>query len=165
VFFWGGKGAVLKELKGEKMKEIFYLKLNVYILLTIIPLSILGYYFAVHNESLFFLYEWLLVALVVVSILFSIKNIVSIKNERKWIAISILAFLIQFSVLGLFLGPFSNISMIYLFYVVATLSFIVFLITIRKNKILKMIPIIFIIITGFFTLYMAFLNAMWGNGF
>jgi hypothetical protein len=147
------------------MKEIYYLKLNVYLLLTIIPLSALGYYFAVYNESLFFLYEWLLVALVIVSILFSIKNIVSIKNERKWIAVSILAFLIQFSVLGLFLGPFSNYPIIYLFYVVALVSLVVFLLTLRKNKILKVIPIIFMIVTGFFTLYMAFINVMWGNGF
>jgi hypothetical protein len=147
------------------MKEIYYLKLNVYLLLTIIPLSVLGYYFAVHNESLFFLYEWLLVALVVVSILFSIKNIVTIKNERKWIAVSTLAFLIQFSVLGLFLGPFSKYPMIYLFYVVALVSLVVFLLTLRKNKVLKIIPVIFIILTGFFTLYMAFINAMWGNGF
>jgi hypothetical protein len=147
------------------MKEIYYLKLNVYLLLIIIPLSVLGYYFAVYNESLFFLYEWLLVALVIVSILFSIKNIVSIKNERKWIAVSILAFLIQFSVLGLFLGPFSNYPIIYLFYVVALVSLVVFLLTLRKNKVLKVIPIIFMILTGFFTLYMAFINAMWGNGF
>jgi hypothetical protein len=152
-------------MEGKKIKEIHYLKLNVYLLLLIIPLSALGYYFAVHNESLFFLYEWLLVALVIVSILFSIKNIVSIKNERKWIAISILAFLIQFSVLGLFLGPLSNKLMIYLFYIVAILSFVIFIISIRKNKILKTIPIVFMILTGIFMLYMVFINAMWGNGF
>jgi hypothetical protein len=152
-------------MEGKKIKEIYYLKLNIYLLLLIIPLSALGYYFSVHNESLFFLYEWLLVALIIASILFSIKNIVSIKNERKWVAISILAFLIQFSVLGLFLGPLSNKLMIYLFYVVAIISFVVFIISIRKNKILKIIPIVFMILTGIFTLYMIFINAMWGNGF
>ncbi|RRN72976.1 hypothetical protein EI200_06605 [Peribacillus simplex] len=145
------------------MKETFYLKLNGYLLLTIIPLSILGYYFAVHKESLFFLYKWLLVTLVIISVLFSIKNIVSIKNKSKWVAISILAFLIQFSVLGLFLGALTHYLMFYLYYVVAILSFVVFIITIRKNKTLRIIPLIFTILTGFFTLYMVFLNALWGN--
>lgn len=155
------KKVIQKEEK--KIKETFYLKLNVYLLLTIIPLSALGYYFAVHKESLFFLYEWLLTALVIISILFSIKNIVSIRNGLKWVAISILAFLIQFSVLGLFLGPLTHYFMIYLYYVVAILSFIVFIVTMRKNKTFRIITIIFTILTGFFTLYIVFLNALWGN--
>lgn len=151
--------------EGKKIKQTFNLKLNVYLLLTIIPLSVLGYYFAVNNESLFFLYEWLLAALVIISILFSIKNIVSIRNELRWVAISILAFLIQFSVLGLFLGPLTHYLMFYLYYVFAILSFVVFIITIRKNNTLRIIPIIFSIITGLFTLYIVFLNALWGNNF
>lgn len=145
------------------MKETFYLKLNGYLLLTIIPLSMLGYYFAVHNESMFFLYEWLLVALVIMLAGFSIRNIVLIRETTRWVAISILTFLMQFSVLGLFLGPFSYFLMIYLYYAVAILSIIIFIITMRKNKTLKSIPIILIILTGFFTLYMVFLNMIWGS--
>ena len=128
-----------------------------------IPLSVIGYYFAVNNESLFFLYEWSLVVLVLISIVLSIKNIVSTKNNLKWVAISILAFLIQFSVLGLFLGPLTHYFMIYIYYVFSIISFVIFITTIRKNKILRIIPIIFTIITGFFTLYIMLLNVLWGN--
>lgn len=134
-----------------------------YLLVLIIPLSVLGYYFAVSKESLFFLYEWLLAAIIISSILFSVKNIVSIKNRLKWIAISILAFSIQLSVLCLFLGPLTHYVMIYLYYVVAILAFVVFFITIGKNKTFRVIPILFAIITGFITLYMVFLNVLWGN--
>lgn len=147
------------------MRETSNLKLNVYLLLAIIPLSALGYYFAVQKEELFFLYEWLLAALVIVSVLLSIKNIVSIKNEQKWIAVSILAFLLQFSVLGLFLGPLTHYWVIYLYYVVAVLSVVIFIITMGKSKRLKMVPIVFTILTALFTFYMLFLNAMWGNGY
>ncbi|MED3573884.1 hypothetical protein [Cytobacillus praedii] len=151
----------LKE--GENIKQTLNLKLNLYLILTIIPLSVLGYYFAVNVESLFFLYEWLLAALVLISILYSIKNIGSYRNELRWVAISILVFLIQFSVLGLFLGPVTHYLMFYLYYVFALLSFAVFIIAIRKNKTLRIIPISFTIITGIFTLYMLFLNTLWGT--
>lgn len=147
----------------ETIKETFNLKLNVYLLLIIIPLSILGYYFAVNNESLFFLYEWMLAALVISLIIFTVKNIVSIKDNLKWIAISILTFLIQFSVIALFLGPLTHHLMFYLYYVIAIVSFTVFIITIRKNKSFSVIPVIFFIITGLFTLYIIALNAIWGS--
>lgn len=147
----------------ENIKETFNLKLNVYLLLIIIPLSILGYYFAVNNESLFFLYEWLLAALVITLLIFSIKNIVSIKSNLKWVAISILAFLIQFSVLALFLGPMTHYLMFYLYYVIAIVSFTIFIITIRKNKTLRVIPLLFFILTGLITLYIMTINALWGT--
>lgn len=145
------------------MKNDFFLKFNAYFLLTIIPASFMGYYFAVHKESLFFLYEWMLSGIVIISILFAIKNMVSIKNERKWVAISIFSFLIQFSLLGLFLGPFTYYFMFYLYFAAAILSFLVFIITIRTNNSLRIIPVIFIILTGIFTLYMILLMALWGN--
>lgn len=147
----------------KNIKETFNLKLNVYLLLIILPLSILGYYFAVNNESLFFLYEWLLAVLIMTLISFSIKNIVSIKNNLRWVAISILAFLIQFSVLALFLGPLTHYLMFYLYYVIAIVSFTVFIITIRKNKTLRVVPLIFFMLTGLFTLYIMTLNALWGT--
>lgn len=147
----------------NNIKETFNLKLNVYLLLIIIPLSILGYYFAVNNESLFVLYEWLLAALVIALVIFSIKNILSIKNNLRWVAASILAFLIQFSVLALFLGPLTHHLMFYLYYICAIVSFAVFIITIRKNKTLRVIPLIFFMLTGLFTLYILTLNALWGT--
>ena len=147
----------------ETIKESFNLRLNVYLLLLIIPLSILGYYFAVNNESLFFLYEWMLAALIISLIVFSVKNLVSIKDNLKWIAISILTFLIQFSVIALFLGPLTHHLMFYLYYVIAIVSFTVFIITIRKNNSYRVIPVIFFIITGLFTLYIIALNAIWGS--
>ena len=147
----------------NNIKETFNLKLNVYLLLIIIPLSILGYYFAVNNESLFVLYEWLLAALVIALVIFSIKNILSIKDNLRWVAASILAFLIQFSVLALFLGPLTHHLMFYLYYLSAIVSFTVFIITIRKNKTLRVIPLIFFMLTGLFTLYILALNALWGT--
>ena len=147
----------------NNIKETFNLKLNVYLLLLIIPLSILGYYFAVNNESLFILYEWLLAALVIALVIFSIKNILSIKDNLRWVAASILAFLIQFSVLALFLGPLTHHLMFYLYYLSAIVSFTVFIITIRKNKPLRVIPLIFFMLTGLFTLYVLALNALWGT--
>jgi len=147
------------------VKETYSLKLNVYLLLAILPLSAIGYYFAVQKEELFFLYEWLLAALVVVLAVFSIKNIVSIKNEKRWVAISILAFLIQFSVFGLFLGPLTHFWLIYLYYVVAVLSIVTFIMAIGKIKILKAVPITFTVLTALFSFYMVFLTTMWGNGF
>ena len=147
----------------NNIKEMFNLKLNVYLLLLIIPLSILGYYFAVNNESLFILYEWLLAALVIALVIFSIKNILSIKDNLRWVAASILAFLIQFSVLALFLGPLTHHLMFYLYYLSAIVSFTVFIITIRKNKTLRVIPLIFFMLTGLFTLYVLALNALWGT--
>ena len=147
----------------NNIKETFNLKLNVYLLLLIIPLSILGYYFAVNNESLFILYEWLLAALVIALVIFSIKNILSIKDNLRWVAASILAFLIQFSVLALFLGPLTHHLMFYLYYISAIISITVFIITIRKNKTLRVIPLIFFMLTGLFTLYVLALNALWGT--
>ncbi|PQD93887.1 hypothetical protein CYL18_17150 [Pradoshia eiseniae] len=132
-------------------------------MLVIIPLSILGYYFAVNNESLFFLYEWLLAALVIALVIFSIKNILSIKNNLRWVAASILAFLIQFSVLALFLGPLTHHLMFYLYYICAIVSITVFIITIRKNKTLRVIPLIFFMLTRLFTFYILTLNALWGT--
>ena len=147
----------------NNIKETFNLKLNMYLLLIIIPLSALGYYFAVNNESLFFIYEWLLAALVIALVIFSIKNILSIKDNLRWVAASILAFLIQFSVLALFLGPLTHHLMFYLYYICAIVSITVFIITIRKNKTLRVIPLIFFMFTGLFTLYILALNALWGT--
>lgn len=136
------------------------LKLSIITLLAILPLSAVGYYFAVRHESLFFLYEWMLAALVILSAFFSIR---SMRNGVNWPARSVLAFTLQFSVLGLFLGPFSNYEMIIMYFVVAVLSVAVYIITLRKNKTYRGIPIVFTIVTGLFTVYMVFICMLWGS--
>ncbi|WP_236036300.1 hypothetical protein [Heyndrickxia oleronia] len=147
------------------MNETFNLKLNAYLLLLIIPISIVGYYFAVEKENLFFVYEWMLTVFVITLMLYSIKNVLMIRNSLIWVAISIFVFLIQFAVFALFLGPLSNFAMINVYYLAAIISFIVYVITLIKSNKMRMVPIIFIFITGIFTFYMVFINAMWGNGF
>jgi hypothetical protein len=143
--------------------EIKYIKINALLLLAIIPLSVVGYLFGVYNKSLFFLYELLLTLLIVGSTVLSIISIVKIKGNLKWISISILAFLIQFSVLSLFLGPFTKYGLFSIFYIVTFFATIIFIITFIKVKKFKLLPIIFIIVSIIFTFYMLFLNSLWGR--
>ncbi|WP_044748440.1 hypothetical protein [Bacillus alveayuensis] len=145
------------------MEEIKYIKINAFLLLAIIPLSIVGYLFAVYNESLFFLYEWLLMLLILVSAILSIISIVKIKGNLKWISISILAFLIEISVLSLFLGPFTKYSLFSVFYMVTLFVIIIFILSFRRTEKFKFLPMIFIIISIIFTFYMLFFNNLWGR--
>jgi hypothetical protein len=145
------------------LEEIKYVKINALLLLAIIPLSVVGYLFAVYNESLFFLYEWLLTLLILGSTILSIISIVKIKGNLKWVSISILAFLIQFSVLGLFLGPFTEYGLFSLFYIVTFFAVVVFVAAFRKIDKFKFLPIIFIILSIMFTFYMLLLNNLWGR--
>jgi hypothetical protein len=153
----------LYQKRGRKLGESNYIKINTLLLLAIIPISIVGYLFAVFNESLFFLFEWLFTLLILVSIIFSIISIVKIKSSLKWIPISILAFLVQFSVLSLFLGPFTEYRIFSLFYIVTFLAVVVFIIAFRKVNKFKFIPIIFLIFSITFTFYMLLLNNLWGT--
>jgi hypothetical protein len=145
------------------VKDDSLIKINAYLLLLVIPLSAAGYYFAVNKESLFFIYEWLLIVLVGGSIILAVFNIIKIKSKLKWIPASILSFLIQFTVFGLFMGPLTYSFLFYVYYLVALAAFVVFITTLKKNGTFKTIPIIFSILTVILTLYMAFLNALWGN--
>jgi hypothetical protein len=145
--------------------EIKYIKINALLLLAIIPLSVVGYLFAVYDESLFFLYEWLLMLLILVSTILSIISIVKIKGNLKWVSISILAFLVQFLVLSLFLGPFTEYSLFSVFYIVTFFAIMIFIATFRKVEKFKFLPVIFIIVSIIFTFYMLFLNSLWGRGF
>ncbi|MGX1901127.1 hypothetical protein EDD69_11341 [Thermolongibacillus altinsuensis] len=147
------------------MGEIKYIKINALLLLAIIPLSVVGYLFAVYDESLFFLYEWLLMLLILVSTILSIISIVKIKGNLKWVSISILAFLVQFLVLSLFLGPFTEYSLFSVFYIVTFFAIMIFIATFRKVEKFKFLPVIFIIVSIIFTFYMLFLNSLWGRGF
>ncbi|WP_047154509.1 hypothetical protein [Aneurinibacillus tyrosinisolvens] len=144
------------------MKEARLIKNNTYLLFAVVPLSIVGYLFAVYEESLFFLYEWFLTLLLAGSVILSIVSIIKIKSALKWISISFLAFLIQFSTLSLFLGPFTFRALFPLFYVVALLSILIFVITHKKVDKFKSLPIIFIFLSIIFLFYMVTLNSLWG---
>ncbi|WP_409305121.1 hypothetical protein [Peribacillus sp. SCS-155] len=145
------------------MKGTYSIKLNLYLLLMIIPLSALGYYFAVHDKTRFFLYEWLLAAIVIVSLFLSIKSIISSTNGSRWASMSIFAFLVQFSVLALFLGPLTHYAMFYVYYVATAFSLTVFIMAIRKKTALRLIPAIFILLSCSFTIYVLFLHALWAH--
>ncbi|MEH6939990.1 hypothetical protein V7056_19415 [Bacillus sp. JJ664] len=144
------------------MKDLRYITINSLLLLAIIPLSLVGYYFAVYNESLFFIYEWLLSITVVTVFILAIIGIVKIQSKLKWISISIFAFMIQFSVLSLFLGPFTKYPLFILYYFIAAIAFVLFILAIRNVDKLKFIPIIFTVLSVIFTLYMMLLNNLWG---
>jgi len=145
------------------LKELRYITINSLLLLAIAPISLIGYFFAVHNESLFFLYEWLLSLMIVGVILLAIVGIIKIKSKLKWISISILAFMIQFSVLSLFLGPFTKYPLFILYYFIAAIAFVLFILTIKKVDKFKFIPINFIVLSIILTLYMILLNNLWGK--
>jgi hypothetical protein len=149
--------------RGRRLGEIKYIKINALLLLAIIPLSVVGYLFRVYNESLFFLYELLLTLLILGSTILSIISIVKIKGNLKWGSISILAFLIQFSVLSLFLGPFTRYDLFSVFYIVTFFATIIFIITFVKVEKFKLLLIIFIIVSIIFTFYMLLLNSLWGR--
>ncbi|WP_456270951.1 hypothetical protein [Bacillus sp. AK031] len=145
------------------MGELNYIKLNTILLLAIIPLFAVGYFFAVSNESMFFLYEWLLTLLISSSIIVSLVSIFKIKSGLKWISASILAFLVQFSAMSLFLGPFTEYWGFTLFYIAAFCALVVFIVTLKKADKFKFIPVLFMVLTLFFTLYMILLNNLWGK--
>lgn len=134
-----------------------------YLLVAMIPMFILGYFLSVGYEEMFFIYEWLLGTVVLSVFVLSIKSIWEIKDERKWIAGSFFAFILQFFVLSLFLGPFTYYSIIFVYYGVALCAFLVFVIALRRNKTLRVIPSTFMVITGAFTLYVILLNNLWGT--
>lgn len=132
-------------------------------MLSIIPLLIIGYFFAVYKEDLFYLFEWFLTILMVVMLIYSIINVIKIKSNLKWIAISTLFFLMQLSVFCLFLGPFTQYEFFYLYYVVSILSFVIFIGSIRKASKYKFVPISFTILSIVLSLYMILLNSLWGK--
>lgn len=145
------------------MGDAQQIKLNVFILLSILPLSAAGYFFAVYKEALFFLYEWLLALVILVSFILSIKGTFGMKSNLKWISFSILAFLVQLSVLALFLGPFTENGLFYVFYFVSACTFAVYLAAFRKARHFKFLLFAFSFVSILFTGYMILLNSLWGS--
>lgn len=145
------------------MEKVQYLKTNLLLLLAIIPLSIIGYIFAVYEESLFFLYEWSLVMIVVTVIVLSVRSVVQTNGKSKWVPIAIAAFLIQFSVMGLFLGPLTNAALFVPFYAVSVIAITIFIMEIKKLEAHKWIPVTFFMLSCLFFFYMVLLNSLWGQ--
>lgn len=139
-----------------------YLKGAIYLLVAIVPLSIGGYFLAVNAEDLFIFYEWLLVAVVLTAFILSVKAVWENQGAGKWLAGSVVAFILQFTVLSLFLGPFTYYSMIFVYYGVAFLAFIVYVKALKKNRVHRAFPIILLVFTSVFTVYMFLLNSLWG---
>jgi hypothetical protein len=140
-----------------------YVKRSSFFLLAIFPVMIMGYYFAVYHESLFFLYEWALVLLVLGAGLSSLFGAVIAKGNEKWVLFSILAFSIQFASLGLFLGPLYFYPMFFVYYAATILAMTVYGITLVKVDHYRFISIIFMIVSVLLTLYMFLLQSLWGK--
>lgn len=155
---------IWKRVKGVRLlKELRYITINSLLLLAIVPLSLVGYFFAVHHESLFYIYEWLLSIIVAGVFILAIIGVVKIQSKLKWISMSILAIMIQFSVLSLFLGPLTKYPLFILYYFIAAIAFVLFILAIRKVDKFKFIPIIFTVLSIILTLYMILLNNLWGK--
>lgn len=145
------------------MNETKWVKMNIWLLFSIIPLSFLGYFFAVKKESFFFIYEWSVYFIIFASLIIAIVGIIKVKSETKWVSISILTFLIQFMILCLFLGPYSFYTMFPAFYLASLIALISYILTINKTKKFRFLTIIFLILNIVFLLYMMMLHSFWGN--
>ncbi|WP_374722508.1 hypothetical protein [Peribacillus tepidiphilus] len=139
-----------------------YVKVSGYLILAILPLSLIGYYFSGHHESVFFLYEWLFFTLLLGALTFSIIGVFK-NREQRWSLYSMVAFIVQFSVLSLFLGPLTFYQMFYFYYITATIGAFVYIWSIRKTKNYRFLPIVFFIISAMLTLYIVILNNLWGK--
>ncbi|MQR97227.1 hypothetical protein [Fictibacillus phosphorivorans] len=140
-----------------------YVKRSSFLLLSIFPVLIVGYYFAVNHENLFFLYEWALIVVVLGVGSISLIGAIKTKEKEKWVLLSILAFCVQFAVLGLFLGPLHYYPMFYVYYAATILAMTVFGITLSKVDNYRYISVIFMIISVLLTLYMIILQSLWGQ--
>lgn len=145
------------------MTSVQYVKSSSLLLLFIIPLSIIGYIFAIHNEDLFFLYEWAIVILVLCSGILAFMGSVKAKDKLKWILFSVLAFTVQISVLGLFLGPFSIYPMFFVYYMITFISLGIYVTSLLNATRFKSIVTILIVVSGLLTIYMIFLHGLWGT--
>lgn len=145
------------------MQTVQYVKSSTLLLLAILPVSFIGYLFAADYENLFFVYEWVLAAMVIASGVLALLGAIRTTDKLRWVLISVLAFITQFSVLGLFLGPYSIYPMFVVFYLVTFLSIGSYVVTIIVADRYKFIPVILLIISVLFTLYMILLNSLWGK--
>ncbi|MCA0173902.1 hypothetical protein [Bacillus sp. RAR_GA_16] len=153
------------ELSHEDLKltELSYVKINALLLFMIVPLSIIGYFLSVSNEEMFFVYEWSLVILLLVSFFLAIATLFIYKSSYKWLSYSILAFDLQFAVFGLFIGPYTFFELFSVYYVCSLLALIAFIATLKKVGAFRFLIVLFLFVTGLLTVYMAFLQSLWGT--
>ncbi|ANC76202.1 hypothetical protein ABE65_005010 [Fictibacillus phosphorivorans] len=140
-----------------------YVKRSSFLLLSIFPVLMVGYYFAVNHENLFFLYEWMLIVVVLGAGLMSLIGAIKTKEKEKWVLLSIIAFCVQFAVLATFLGPLTFYPMFFLYYTATILAMTVFGITLSKVDNYRYISVIFMIISVLLTVYMIILQSLWGQ--
>jgi hypothetical protein len=147
------------------MQTVRYVKTSGLLLLAILPISFVGYLLSVDHENLFFLYEWMLVALVIGAGAVALWGAIKATDKLRWVLISVLAFILQFSVLGLFLGPYSVYQMFNVYYAVTALAFCIYIFTLFTVTLYRYIIVLFMVMSSLFTFYMMFLQALWGKGF
>jgi hypothetical protein len=145
------------------MQAVTYVKTSGLLLLSILPLSFIGYFFSTGHETLFFLYEWILAAVVVMAGIVALRGAFKTEDQLKWILISILTFVVQFSVLSLFLGPFTVYPMIIIYFAVTVAAFCIYIFTLFKVDRYRFINVLFLVISSLFTFYMMFLQMLWGK--
>ncbi|WP_166000486.1 hypothetical protein [Bacillus sp. Cs-700] len=145
-----------------KLTELSYVKINGLILLMILPLSVIGYQLAVSNEEMFFVYEWSLVVLVLISFILAGATSIIYNSSHTWLSYAILSFDLQFAVFGLFIGPYTSYELFFVYYLFAAIALIIFIMTLKKVKVIRYLIVIFIIVTVLLTSYMLLLQSLWG---
>lgn len=145
------------------MEAIQYVKRSSFLLLATIPLSLIGYFFAVDNENLFFLYEWTMMLIILGAGVLALTGALKTTGKEKWILFSILLFCVQFAVLGSFLGPFSVYPLFYVYYGASAISIGILVFTIFRVDQYRFIPVSLLILSVLFTFYMNFLQMLWGK--
>jgi hypothetical protein len=153
------------ELSREDLKltELSYVKINALILLMILPLSMIGYQFAVSNEEMFFVYEWSLVVLLLISFILAGATSVIYNSSNTWLSYAILSFDLQFAVFGLFMGPYTSYELFFVYYLCSAIALIIFIITLKNVKVFRYLIMIFTIVTVLLTSYMVLLQSLWGT--
>lgn len=144
------------------MQTVHYIRTSFFLLVAIIPMSVIGYLLAVDYEDLFYLYEWALILLIAGAGGMALTGAVQTNGRIRWVLLSVLAFCVHFSVLGLLLGPFSIYPFVWVYYLVTVLALLVYVYTVFKVKQYRSVPVLLLIGSSLMTFYMMFLHMLWG---
>ena len=144
------------------MQTVHYIRTSSFLLIAIIPISVIGYLLAVDYEDLFYLYEWALSVLIAGAGGMALTGAVQMNGRIRWVQLSVLAFCVHFSVLGLFLGPFTIYPMFGVYYLVTVLALLVYVYTLFKVKQYRSVPVLLMVGSSLMTFYMMFLHMLWG---
>lgn len=144
------------------MQTVHYIRTSSFLLIAIIPISVIGYLLAVDYEDLFYLYEWALSVLIAGAGGLALMGAVQMNGRIRWVQLSVLAFCVHFSVLGLFLGPFTIYPMFGVYYLVTVLALLVYVYTLFKVKQYRSVPVLLMVGSSLMTFYMMFLHMLWG---